>query len=225
LDVKRRLIISIKVLLVDDHKMILDGLKSLINKHENIVVIGEAGNGAEAIELAKELKPDIVIMDISMPDMNGIEATRRLKASMKNIKIIALSMHNNKKFVSEMLRAGADGYVVKHSAYEELISAIDTVNIKKRFLSPCLLDCVLDNCVAGYSLRGENVYTKLSQTERQVLQILTEGKCSKEIASRLNISVRTVDTHRHNIMKKLSLHSVAELTKYAVREGITALEQ
>ena len=216
---------SIKILLADDHKIIRQGLRSLIDEEPDLELLGEAENGRQAVELADELLPDIVIMDVTMPDLNGMEATRHILAEHQNIKVIALSMHSDALFVTEMLKSGASGYLLKDSAFEELVQAIHAVALGKTYLSPAISDVVVDGYLNRLATQSEPSATDvLTNREREVLQLLAEGKSTKEIARELHISAKTVETHRRQIMNKLEIFTVAELTKYAIRKGITSLE-
>jgi len=169
------------------------------------------------------MSPDVVIMDIAMPDMNGIEATRQILVDRPAVKVIALSMHSDRHFVSEMLKAGATGYLVKQCAVDELLIAIKTVMKNQTYLSPCISGVVVEHFVRNKPKSKATVFSRLTDREREVLQLMAEGKTSKEMASQLNLSVKTVESHRMNIMDKLNIHTVAELTKYAIREGLTSL--
>lgn len=214
---------KIKVLLADDHVMMRGGLHMLLEQNAEIVVVGEAEDGREAVLLAKKLSPDVVVMDIAMPDMNGIEATRQIIAEHPGVKIIALSMHSDRHFVSEMLKAGAMAYLLKQCAVDELITAIKTVLKNQTYISPCISGVVVDQFVRTASKSEPSVFSRLTDREREVLQLMAEGKSSKEIANQLNLSIKTIETHRMKIMEKLNIHTVAELTKYAIREGLTSL--
>lgn len=214
---------AIRVILADDHKIVRDGLRTLLQKYPDIEVIGEAEDGRATVELTKQLSPDVVIMDIAMPDMNGIEATRRITEEKPAVRVVALSMHSDKRFVSEMLKAGASAYLLKHSAFEELVTAIMTVRENRMYLSPAVTGVVVDSYIKQSGTPEKSVFSVLSDREREVLQLLAEGKNTKEIASSLNLSGKTVEAHRMNIMSKLNMHSIAELTKYAIREGLTSL--
>ena len=213
-----------KIILADDHKIIREGLRSLLEKQLDMEVIAEAHDGLTTVHLVQKLLPDIVIMDIGMPDMNGIEATRQIMTETKGVKVIALSMHSDRRFVLQMLKVGASGYLLKDSAFEELISAIHTVMANQPYLSPKITDVVVKEYLHGFPKKESTVFTILTAREREVLQLLAEGKTTKQIASALYISVKTIETHRQQIMKKLNMHSIAELTKYAIREGLTSLE-
>jgi len=214
---------SIRIIIADDHKIVRNGLRSLIEKELDIEVIAEADNGRNAIRIALELAPDVVIMDIAMPDLNGIEATRQIIAALPGTKVIALSMHADKRYVMEMLKAGASGYVLKDNAYEELASAIRTVLGNRTYLSPQVAEIIIGDYVKLAQTANDSVFSLLSAREREVLQLLAEGKSTARIAESLYISVKTVETYRQHIMEKLNIRSIAELTKYAIREGLTSL--
>jgi two-component system response regulator NreC len=213
-----------RILLADDHQIMRQGLIALLGKHPSMQVIAEAENGIQTLEIARREKPDVIIMDIAMPDINGIEVTRQLKAELADIKIIALSMHADRRFVTEILKAGASGYVLKQSAFEDLVTAIKAVMMNRKFLSADILDAVVDDYVSQLSKADYEAYRQLSDRERQVLQLLAEGNSTKEIAYKLRVSVKTVESHRQNIMTKLGIHSLPGLTKFAIREGLTSLE-
>jgi len=212
----------VKILLVDDHKMMRDGLRAILEKAA-FEIVGEAANGHEALELAHRLRPEIVVMDISMPDLNGIDATRRLVAEIRGIKVLGLSMNSDRRYVLAMFKAGAVGYLLKSSASDELIQAVRAVADGLTYVSPSIGSLVIDTLAEGVRLPARDDKA-LSPREREVLQLLAEGKASKEIASHLNISVATVESHRRQIADKLELHSIAELTKFAIREGLTSVD-
>jgi len=216
--------VSIRVLLSDDHRIMREGLRSLLEKEPDIKVVGEAEDGYSTIELARKLKPQVVVMDITMPDLNGIEATHQITKEMPDIKVLALSMHNDQRFVERMLKAGATGYLLKDCASEELVGAIRTVLSNQTYLSPSIADVVRRDYLSQRRGADISVSYVLTEREREVLQLMAEGKNTKEIASRLQVSVKTIETFRQHIMQKLNLHSLAELTKYAIREGLTSLE-
>lgn len=216
---------GIRIILADDHKIVREGIKALIEKKPGFEVIAEADNGRTTIQLTKELSPDAVIMDIAMPDMNGIEATREIIEKVPDVKIIALSMHSDIRFVVEMLKAGASGYLLKDCASEQLVNCIRTVTKNRTYLSPDIADSVIKDYSRLLSKENLSVFSLLTNREREALQLLAEGKTTKEIANRLKISAKTVETYRQNIMNKLDIHSIAELTKYAIREGLTSLEK
>jgi len=215
---------TIRIILADDHNVIRSGLRTLLEQQCNAEVVAEASDGRKAVQLTKELSPDIVIMDIGMAEMNGIEATRKITSDQSHVKVLALSMHSDKRFVLTMLKAGASGYLIKNCAVKELKHALNVIMDNHTYLSPSITGLVLDELVTNQ----ENVAILNSPTltarEREVLQLLAEGKSTKEIASELKVSISTVETHRRQIMEKLDLFSVAELTKYAIREGLTSLE-
>ncbi len=215
---------TVRLLLVDDHELMRQGLRSILEGDEQVEVVGEAASGRDAVALARSLAPDVVVMDVAMKDLNGIEATRQIRAECPKVKVIALSSHSDSRYVSAILEAGACGYVLKANAYDDLRRALDAALRGKSYLCPDVTQAVV-----GASLRGAarpNVVTVvlLSPKEREVLQLLAEGLTSPQIGKRLFVATSTVDTHRRNLMKKLGIHSVADLTKYAIREGLTPLE-
>ena len=216
---------SIRILLVDDHKITRQGLRSLLEKKPDMKVVGEAQDGHTAVRFTGELLPDVVIMDITMPDLNGVEAARQIVNKLNGVKVIALSMHSDASFVSEMLKNGASGYLLKDCAFEELDRAIRAVVAGKTYLSPAISGVVVDDylyCLTKGDFSGSDV---LTDREREVLQLITEGKSTKQTALKLYISVKTVETHRRQIMNKLGIYTIAELTKYAIRKGLTSLEE
>jgi DNA-binding NarL/FixJ family response regulator len=211
-----------RILLADDHKIMREGLRALIEKHSQFEIVGEAEDGRTSVKLAQELMPDIIIMDIGMPDLNGIEATRRIKAVLPKTRIIALSMYYDKRFVLGMLGAGASGYLRKDCALDELVTAIQVVTKNGTYLSPRVAGA--KKYVNHLPKSSRPDLAGLTDRQREVLQSLSEGKNTKQIASVLKISVKTVETHILNIKGKLDIHSTAELTRYAIREGLTFLE-
>jgi DNA-binding NarL/FixJ family response regulator len=215
--------VIVRILLADDHTIILDGLCSLLGKNQDFKVVGRASDGMSAVRLAASLSPDIVIMDVSMPGLNGIDAARRILAENPKTKIIALSMHNDGRYISAALKSGAMGYILKESAFEELIAAIRTVMKGQCYLSASIAAVVIKDYIRHLEKTESGVFSVLTPREREVLQALSEGLSTKEIASRLGVSIKTVETYRSQIMEKLDIHSIAELTKYAIREGITSL--
>ena len=213
---------TIKVLIADDHQIMREGLRSLLEKEIDIQVLGEAEDGRMIQRMAQELLPDVIIMDVAMPDMNGIEATRQIVAQLPGVKIIALSMHDDRRFVLNMLKAGAAGYMLKDCAFKDLAKAIRVVMSHKTFLSPEVADIVVKDYLCATQPAEASVFNLLSPREREVLQLIAEGKTSALIGESLHISIKTVETHRQQIMVKLKIRSVAELTKYAIREGLTS---
>jgi two-component system NarL family response regulator len=213
---------SIRILLADDHRMLREALRTILESEEGFEVVGEAQDGRTAVEMTRTLTPDVIIMDIGMPDLNGVEATRQIKSDTPSTKVIALSMHSDRHYVLGMLKAGASGYVLKAAAYDELRRAVQVVCGGKNYLSPDITGVVVDAHLQGSFQPSTSA--ALGPREREIVQLLAEGHTSPQIAERLHISTSTVETHRRNIMKKLNLHSVAELTKYAIREGLTSLE-
>lgn len=213
---------TIKTLIVDDHRMMREGLRAIFEQEPTIVVVGQAENGRAALDQVGELRPDVVVMDVGMPEMNGMEATRQIHAQHPGVRVIALSTHSDKRYVLGMLDAGASGYVLKVGAFDELQQAIHAVVGGQTYLSPAIAGTVVESL--GQKGPKTSASRDLGAREREVLQLLSEGNTSAQIAARLHISVRTVEAHRRNIMRKLDRHSVAELTKYAVREGLTSLD-
>jgi DNA-binding NarL/FixJ family response regulator len=212
-----------RILIVDDHKIVLDGLRSLLEKNAAVKVVGQASDGLSAVRLAADLAPDLVIMDISLPGLNGIDAARRILEANPRVKVIALSMHKDGRYVAEALKGGAMGYLLKESAFDELAAAIRAVMEGQCYLSASITDLVIKDYIRHLEESGSGIFTVLTARERQVLQSLSEGLSTKGIAARLGVSVKTVETYRAQIMEKLDIHSVAELTKYAIREGLTSL--
>jgi len=215
----------IKILLADDHQLVRQGLRSLLEKQADFKVVGEAEDGLSALKKARELLPDVVIMDVAMPKLNGIEAAREILDVSPEIKVIALSMHAEGCFVVEMLRAGASAYLLKDSAYEELVQAIKASLVNKIYVSHPITEGLIRDYITQIPREDFSAFSILSQRERQVLQLLAEGRSTKEIASLLFISVKTVETHRQKIMDKLDIHTIAGLTKYAIKEGLTSLDK
>jgi len=212
---------SIKVMIADDHQIVREGLRAMLEKEHDIQVVGEAVDGRMTERLARDLAPDVIIMDVAMPDLNGIEATRQIVAELPRVKIIALSMHDDRRFVLNMFKAGAVGYMLKDCAFKDLAKAIRVVMANKTYLSHEIADIVVKDYLANSSPGESSVFQLLSPREREVLQLIAEGKTSGQIADNLHISVKTVESHRQQIMIKLKIKTVAELTKYAIREGLT----
>jgi two-component system response regulator NreC len=215
---------TIRILLVDDHKITRDGLRAMFEKLPNTEVVGEAESGREAVKLTRELKPDVIIMDISMPDLNGIDATQQILAESPKIKVIALSMYSDRRYVIGMLKAGVSGYLLKSCAFDELANAVNAVVKNQSYISPQIADTVMQDYTRNRTIDDTSTVSALTPREREVLQLIAEGLTSTKIASRLFVSEKTVSTHRRQIMEKLNIYSVAELTKYALREGLTSLE-
>jgi two-component system, NarL family, response regulator NreC len=214
---------SIRVLLVDDHELMREGLRAILERETDVEVIGEAQSGREAVEQVRALAPDLVIMDVAMKDMNGIEATRQIRATSEGVRVVALSSHSDRRYVSAILAAGASGYVLKANAYDDLLRAVRAAMRGGSYLSPDVAGSVIEAATASRP-SDASVYALLGPREREVLQLLAEGLTSRQIAARLHLSPVTVESHRRNLMSKLGIHSVAELTKYAVREGLTSLD-
>jgi DNA-binding NarL/FixJ family response regulator len=225
---------NIRILIADDHRILREGLRSLLQAQLGTEVVAEAEDGRTAVAMAAELLPDVVVMDINMPDLNGIEATRRIRGGAEGHeggpKVIALSGHADERFAREMLRAGASGYVLKESAFDELAAAVHAAVAGRVYLSPTIAEVVVGGYVRGggsgtpdAASVQRNAFSDLTAREREILQLMAEGKSTKQIALHLHVSGKTVETHRRNLMEKLELHSVAELTKYALREGLTSL--
>lgn len=213
---------SMRILIADDHKIVRDGLRSLLQAEHDWLVVGEASDGRDAVKLARKLQPDVVVIDVAMPELNGIEAVRRIVVQDSKIKVVALSMHSDRHFVAGMLQAGAAAYIRKESAFEEIAAAIKAVTRGEVYLGTGVAQVVVDDYKNRIAEQAEE-QVPLSSREREVLQLLAEGRKTVEIAEALHISVKTIETHRRQIMTKLDLHSVAELTKYAIRSGLTSI--
>jgi two-component system response regulator NreC len=212
------------ILIADDHGVMREGLKVLINNQPDMEVIGEAEDGQKVVQLAKQLSPDIIVMDISMPNLNGVEAARQILEENPDIRIIALSVHSDKHFVTEMLKAGASGYVLKSCLFDEVLRAIHAVGNGDYYLSPKITDVVVDDYKYYMATANKSAEVRLTHRERQVVQLLAEGKSTKQIAVALHVSPKTVDSNRREVMNKLGIFSVAELTKFAIKEGLTSAE-
>ncbi len=215
---------GVRILLADDHTLMRQGLRALLLSQPGVEVVGEAGDGRTTVQLADELHPDVVIMDISMPDLNGIEATRQVVSQSGQTRVVALSMHSDRRFVTQVLRAGASGYLLKDCAFEELARAIRAVLAGQTYLSPGIAGPVVEDYLRQLSGADAKAASDLSSREREILQLLAEGHASKEIATQLNLSVKTVDHHRRRVMDKIGARGLADLTKYAIREGLTSPE-
>lgn len=216
---------TLRVLLVDDHELMREGLRSILEREDGVEVVGEAASGRHAVELARALEPDVVLMDVAMQDMNGIEATRQVRSACPGVRVIALSSHSDSRYVTAMLNAGACGYVLKANAYDDLRRAVEAARRGKTYLCADVTESVVAASLHGAGVETVGASTPLTAREREVLQLLAEGLSSPEIGRRLFVATSTVETHRRNVMRKLGKHSVADLTKYAIREGLTSLEQ
>ena len=213
----------IKVVIADDHMIFRDGLRSLLDRQLDMEVVAEADNGRIAIKHAKELSPDVVIMDIGMRELNGIDATRQIVKMSPGVKVLALSMYSDKRFVKEMLKAGASGYMLKDSAFTELIDAIRVIVGSKIYISPGVASIVLEDYLEDSTERESSIRSLLTSREIEVLQLLAEGKSTKQIALSLSLSIKTIESRRARIMQKIGIDNIADLTKYAIREGIVSL--
>jgi len=216
--------VSITVLIADDHKIVREGLRAMIESQPKMQIVGSAENGKQALLLAKKHQPRIVVMDINMPVLNGIDATSQIIEAIPDIKIIALSMYSNTRFIQNMFRAGAAGYLLKDCAFDELVSAILAVNSHKKYVSPSLAGQLLMDYMGQTPDTPESESYTLTGREREVLQLIAEGVSTRNISHQLFLSIKTVETHRRRIMQKLGINTVAGLTKYAVREGLTILQ-
>ena len=216
---------NIRILLADDHAILREGLRSLLERHKGYEVVAEASDGRTTIKLALKHRPDVIIMDISMPDMNGVEATRQIMADVPGIKVIALSVHADKRYVASMLGAGAVGYLRKDCVSEELTRAIESVMRGQVYISPKIVTVISKHFAEISQELSSAISSPLSVKEREVLQLLAEGRSTKEISDHLSISMKTVEKHRQHISEKLDIYSIAELTKYAIREGMTSLDE
>ncbi len=213
---------NIKILLADDHQILREGLIALLEREPGLQVVGQASDGRTAVRLARELGPDVVVMDVTMPDLNGIDATRQILEENRQVKVIALSMHADRRFVKGMLQAGASAYLLKHSASQELIKAVKLVIANRVYLSPEVTGVVVEDYKAPAN--DTSAFAVLTPREREVLQLFAEGKSPREIAAALHLGLKTVEAYRRQILEKLGFNSFAELVKYAVREGLTSLE-
>jgi len=214
---------GIKIMIVDDHAVVREGLRLLLEKEPDMAVVAEAGNGATAVQLASEIVPDVIVMDLNLPDMSGIEATRRITAANREVRIMALSMESDRRFVVEALQAGAKGYVLKDSAIADLAVGLRAVSRGEPFLCARLSEMIIKDYLQYIPARGTLGNNVLTPQEREIIQQIADGKNTKDIAHIMGVSTKTVENQRHNIMKKLGLYSIASLTKYAVREGLTSL--
>jgi DNA-binding NarL/FixJ family response regulator len=213
---------SIRILIADDHAIVRHGLSRSLQQEPDMEVVGQASEGHKAVELARELTPNVVVMDISMPDLNGIEATRLIRREAPETKVIGLSMHSAKRFVTEMFKAGATGYLLKDCEYDELAEAIRAVNRGKTYITPAVSEVVIESCIHPPQQEADGAFSVLTPREREVLQLMAEGHSTKQVARRLYISPKTVEAHRLKVMRKLDIDNVAQLTKYAIQEGLTS---
>jgi two-component system nitrate/nitrite response regulator NarL len=214
---------KIKILVADDHPVVRKGLQSCLARVDRLKLVGEASDGEEALKKTRELRPDVVLMDISMPRMNGLAVTEVLRKEAPHVKILVLSVHNNKEYVFRIIQAGAHGYISKEAPPEELLRAIESVHTGEPFFSPEIARAALNQIVTSGGKKEP--FAQLTSREREVLVLIAEGQSNKEIANRLGIGVRTIETHRERIMRRLDIHSVAGLTKFAIANGMISLEE
>jgi len=215
---------SIRILIADNHGILRQGIQALIGKHSDVEVVGQADNGLEAVELARQLQPDIVLMDVTMPVLNGIEATRQIKSELPEVKILALSVHAKREFVLDMIKAGASGYMLKECVLDDLIRAINTVVAGQSYLSPQIAGIVLESITKDSIFAvGDHLSKTLTPRERQVLGLLAEGMSAKQVASQLGLNVKTIEANRRQIMEKADVNNLVDLTKYAIRQGLTTV--
>jgi two-component system response regulator NreC len=215
---------KIRILIADDHAIVREGLRTLIDQQAGMKVVGEAENGRKAVHLARKLLPDVIIMDVSMPDLNGIDATHQIKSETPRVKIIGLSMHSDRRFVSGMLKAGASGFLLKECAFRELAAAIRAAVANEHYLSPKIAGAVVEGFIRQAEGHPASTPAPLTHREREVLQMIAEGRSTRDIAAVLHISVKTVEARRRKIMEKLQMTTLADLIKYALREGLTSLD-
>lgn len=215
---------GIKVLIVDDHRIVREGLRSLLEKETDIEVVAETEDASRALNIVKNVTPDVVIMDVVMPSMDGIEATRRILSKVPTVKIIALSMHSDQRFINEMLRAGASGYLLKDCAFEELSEAIRSVTVNQMYITPRVVDTLVKYHFSQTAKRQTSALATLTSRQYEVLQLLAEGKTARDIARQMSLSVKTIESHRQHISKKLNIRSLVGLTKYAIREGLISAD-
>jgi two-component system response regulator NreC len=208
-----------RILICDDHTLFVEGMKAMLRNEPTLEIVGEARDGRQAVDLVKDLKPDLLLMDVSMPDMNGFDATRHVHEFDPAVKVLILTMHDDEELVARCLEAGAAGYIMKDAPASQLLYAIETVKKGERYLSPAVLKKVVDGYVRS-ATRPRTSYDRLSRREREVLQLLAEGLSVKEVAARLNLSVKTVDAHKSNLMRKIDVHDRTELVKYAIQKKL-----
>ena len=215
---------SVRIVLADDHPIVRNGVRACLGKDREMEIIAEARDGLDAVRVARQQRPDLVLMDVSMPGLNGIEATRRITAEQPGVKVLCLSMHANEKFVTAALDAGASGYLLKDRTVDELVDAVRTVMAGQTYFCRVVARAVQGARAAGADAVAAATHSPLTQREREVLQLIAEGLTNKDIAVRLHVSVKTVSAHRQNIMDKLGIHNVAGLTRYAIAQGLTFVE-
>lgn len=213
---------KIRILICDDHTLFVEGVKAMLRNEPSLEIVGEARDGRQAVDVVKELKPDVILMDISMPDMNGFDATRLVHKSEPAVKVLMLTMHDEEELVARCLEAGASGYIIKDAPASQLLYAIEAVFRGEKYLSPAVLNKVIGGYVENSS-RPKTSYDRLSPREREVLKLLAEGLSVKDIATHLNLSVKTVEVHKYNLMKKIDVHDRAELIKYAIQKKLIAV--
>ena len=214
---------SIRILLVDDHKIMRQGLRALIENEPDLKVVGEAANGREAVGIARTCLPEVILMDMAMPELNGVEATRQLRMAIPASRVVALSIHHDRRFVTHMMRAGASGYVLKGCSFEELVRAVRAVAGGHTYLTPAVAGALAEGYADALASRGDLRSGQLSPREREVLQLLAEGLNTKEAAARLGIQPKTVAVHRHRIMRKLGVDTAAEMVRWAIQDGLTSI--
>lgn len=212
------------ILLADDHQIVRDGIRTLINSTDGLTVVGEAADGRAAVSQCLELKPDVILLDVGLPGLNGVEAARQIHDESPKTRIVALSMLSDASYVRRMFQAGASAYLLKDCAFEELVRALDAVKAGKTWVSPSISGVVLQDYLKDVRPQGSEMLNRLTPREREVLQLLAEGRATKQIAADLFVSVKTAETHRQNLMKKLEIFNIADLTKFALREGLTQLD-
>jgi DNA-binding NarL/FixJ family response regulator len=213
-----------KILIVDDHRIVREGLCAMLAKESNLQIAGEASTGREALQQTRRLNPDLIVMDINMPDLNGIDATGQILAEFPGMKIIALSMHSDKRFILGMFKAGACGFLLKEGAFKELLEAVRTALAGQIYISPKVAGTVITEFRQRLAVEEISQADTLTAREREALQLISEGRSTRQIADALNLSIKTIEVRRKGIMDKLGLHSVAELTKFAIQEGLTSIE-
>jgi DNA-binding NarL/FixJ family response regulator len=222
-DSRRKAMKKNRIAIADDHQLFRDGLKAMINSRADMEVVAEAGEGVAAIQMVRRLQPDLLLLDLSMPKLGGVSVLTDLKKELPHVKILVLTIHDSDSYVLEVFKAGANGYCVKHARWEELLTAMETVLEGKTYMSPSIASKVMEGYLEGRKrLKSTTTWDTVTQREREVLKLLGEGYRSKEIAELLSISVKTVNTHRNNLMNKLDLHSASALTAYAIEKGLVS---